>query len=272
VLPFKVSPSQVISLKTFDFAGLSMAEVGTGSPPISIVPPKATSNSAARALPLNHSQAEIYNLSGEPTTGTLSTADTQRLRNQKGYLPVSWMEARTQICRTLALMGGLCGSDHPIPVGWRRMLRQYYRVEARLMREMDTEVGPRLSPSLFIFNLQLILRDWFVEQTMTGQRVTIAAPDFGQYLKVFERQNNLHWLLSVTNIPSLLALQAPAVPFQNRDPDVAHRPVTAAPTPAGGTTSTPCPDRTSRTGCAGSSSGRSHQLGRRKRGDAEGYA
>jgi hypothetical protein len=33
VLPFKISPSQVISLKTFDFAGLSMAEVGTGPPP-----------------------------------------------------------------------------------------------------------------------------------------------------------------------------------------------------------------------------------------------
>jgi hypothetical protein len=33
VLPFKVSPSQVISLKTFDFDGLSMVEVGTGVPP-----------------------------------------------------------------------------------------------------------------------------------------------------------------------------------------------------------------------------------------------
>jgi hypothetical protein len=138
VLPFKVSPSQVISLKTFDFAGLSMAEAGTGAPPPQQRASPATSNSAARALPLNQSQTETYNLSGEPTTGTLSTADTQRLRNQKGYLPVSWMEARTQICRTLALMGGLCGSDHPIPVGWRRMLRQYDRVEARLMREMDT--------------------------------------------------------------------------------------------------------------------------------------
>jgi hypothetical protein len=33
VLPFKVTPSQVIALKTFDFAGLSMSEVGTGVMP-----------------------------------------------------------------------------------------------------------------------------------------------------------------------------------------------------------------------------------------------
>jgi hypothetical protein len=33
VLPFKVTPSQFIALKTFDFAGISMAEVGTGVPP-----------------------------------------------------------------------------------------------------------------------------------------------------------------------------------------------------------------------------------------------
>jgi hypothetical protein len=33
VLPFKVTPSQVIALKTFDFSGISMAEVGTGALP-----------------------------------------------------------------------------------------------------------------------------------------------------------------------------------------------------------------------------------------------
>jgi hypothetical protein len=95
VLPFKVTPSQMIALKTFDFAGLSMSEVGTGVMPLSIIPPEATSLAASRALTNNHAQAETYDLSGESTT--LTTADTQRLRNQKGYLPDNWMEARTQL-------------------------------------------------------------------------------------------------------------------------------------------------------------------------------
>jgi hypothetical protein len=239
VLPFKVFPSQVISLKTFDFSVLFMAEVGTGVLPLRIAPLESTSNSVARSLSINHSQAETYDLSGEPTTGALSTTDNQGLRNQKGYLPVSWMEARTQIRCTLALMGALCGPEHPITVGWRCMLRQYNKVEALLMHDMDEEVGPSLAPSLFVLHLQLILRDWFVEQTMTRQRITVAAPDIGQYLKVFERQNNLQWIPSMTDIPSLLALRAPAVSFQPCVPASAHRPVAASPSPAGGATSPP---------------------------------
>jgi hypothetical protein len=123
VLPFKVSPSQVIALKTFDFAGLSMSEVGTGVMPIIIIPPEATSLAASRALANNHAQAETYDLSGESTA--LSTADTQRMRNQKGYLPDNWMEARTQLRCTLALLGALCGDDHAVPASWRSMLRKY---------------------------------------------------------------------------------------------------------------------------------------------------
>jgi hypothetical protein len=160
VLPFKVSPSQVVALKTFDFAGLSMSEVGTGVMPLSIIPPEATSLAASHALANNHAQAEIYDLSGESTA--LTTADTQRLHNQKGYLPANWMEARTQLRCTLALLGALCGDDHAVPDAWRSMLRKYERVDARIIHEMDAEVGARMGPPLF-FHLQLILRDWFVD-------------------------------------------------------------------------------------------------------------
>jgi hypothetical protein len=73
------------------------------------------------------------------------------------------MEARIQICCTLALLGTLCGTEHPIPTRWCSMLRQYERIEARLKHEIDTEVGAHLGPFLFVFHLQLILRDWFVE-------------------------------------------------------------------------------------------------------------
>jgi hypothetical protein len=213
VLPFKVTPSQVIALKTFDLAGLSMSKVGTGVMPLSIIPPEATFLAASRALANNHAQAETYDLSGKSTT--LCTADTQRLRNQKGYLPANWMEERTQLRCTLALLGALCGDDHAVPAAWRSMLRQYERVEARIIHEMDTEVGARLGPPLFVFHLQLILRDWFVDQMRTGQAAIVPAPEFGYYLKLFDRQNNLSWLPSVTNIPALFALRATPVRAPN---------------------------------------------------------
>jgi hypothetical protein len=240
VLTFKVTPSQVISLKTFDFAGLSLSEVGTGVLPLSIIPPEATSLAAFHALARNNSQAETYDISGEPTSGALSIADIQRLRNQKGYLPANWMEARTQIRCTLALLGALCGDLHDVPVSWRSMLRQYERVEARLQHEIDTEMGDRLGPSLFVFHLQLILRDWFVDQTRTCQCELVPAPNFGQYLSKFERQNNLNWLPSVSNITALFALRAtPVQPVHAPRPSAA--PTSSSSPAAHGARPTPAP-------------------------------
>jgi hypothetical protein len=225
VLPFKVTPSQEIALKTFDFAGISMAEVGTGVLPLSIIPPDTTSLSADRAITNNHARSETYDLSGDPSSGALSTADTPCLRNQNGYLPWDWMDARSQLRGNLALLGSLCGNDHATTLNWQTMLRRFEGTEARLQHEMNTHHGPRLAPALFVFHLQLIERDCFVESTITGQRTPVPAPDFCQYLRVFERHNNLHWLPSVTNVPALLALipstvthcpvatpRAPAVP------------------------------------------------------------
>jgi hypothetical protein len=202
-----------------------MAEVGTGVLPLSIIPRDTISLSASRAIANNHAQSETYDLSGDPSSGDLSTADTQRLRNQKGYLPWDWMEAHSQLRANLALLGSLCGNDHATTLNWKTMLRRFEGMEARLQHEMNTHHGPRLAPALFVFHLQLIERDWFVESTKTGQRAPVPAPDFCQYLRVFERQNNLHWLPSVTNVPALLALipaiatprpganpRAPAVP------------------------------------------------------------
>jgi hypothetical protein len=97
------------------------------------------------------------------------------------------------------------------------MLRQYERVEARIRNEIDNEVGTRLSPALFVFHLQLILRDWFEDQTRTGQTSIIPAPDFGLHLKTFELQNNLNWLPSVSYVPALLALR-PAAPRHQHAP------------------------------------------------------
>lgn len=94
------------------------------------------------------------------------------------------------------------------------MLRQYERVEARIRNEIDSEVGARLGPALFVFHLQLILRDWFEDQTRTGQTSIIPAPDFGLQLETFERHNNINRLPSVSNVPALLALR-PSAPSSN---------------------------------------------------------
>jgi hypothetical protein len=59
------------------------------------------------------------------------------------------------------------------------MIHQYENVDARLQHDIDTEVGVRLKPDLFVFHLQLILQNWFVDQTRTGQSSTIPATNCG---------------------------------------------------------------------------------------------
>jgi hypothetical protein len=144
-------------LKTFDFIGLSSREVGTGVLPFGIIPSEVTSLSASRALVNNNAQDDMYDLSGEPTTGDLSMGDTQWLHNQKGYLPVNWMETRMQIRCTLVLLGARYLDEHDVPAVWLSMLHQYERVNVQLQHEIDTEVGALLGPALFVFHLQLIM-------------------------------------------------------------------------------------------------------------------
>jgi hypothetical protein len=213
VLPFKVTPSQCIALKTFDFAGMSAREIGTGVLPFSIIPPDATSTAAVRAIVGNHANAEIFDLSGDPVSGALSTSDTQRLRNQKGYVVCNWNEARMQLRCNLALRGALCGDEHNVTLSWATMLRRFERVESRLQHAMDVEFGPCLAPALFVFHLQLIERDWFEEQIRTGQRFVLHAPEFAEHLRTFERQNNLSWLPSVSNVPALFSLRSTPRPL-----------------------------------------------------------
>jgi hypothetical protein len=74
-----------------------------------------------------------------------------------------------------------------------------------------------LGPALFVFHLQLILRDWFKDQTRTGQTSIIPPPDFGLHLKTFECHNSLSWLPSVSYVPALLALH-PASPRHQHAP------------------------------------------------------
>jgi hypothetical protein len=91
-------------------------------------------------------------------------------------------------------LGALLGEDREVATACIKMLHQYERVEYRLHHEFDSEHGGSLGLTLFLFNIQLILRDWLDDQTHTGQRFAVPAPGFAQHIKVSMRQNNLHWL------------------------------------------------------------------------------
>jgi hypothetical protein len=182
VLPFKVPPSKVVALKTFDFCGISAGEVGTGVLSFSIIPPNATLIIAIRVAAINHVNAEIFYFSGDHTNDAISTSDTQRLRNHKGYILANWVEARVQLRCMLGLLGALLGDDPEVTLAWIPMLRGYEKVESRLHHEIESEHGVRLGPALFVFHIQLILRDWLEDQTRVHSASTGLIPAYQEFL------------------------------------------------------------------------------------------
>jgi hypothetical protein len=117
------------------------------------------------------------------------------------------VEAPVQLQCVVEFLGALLEDDHLVTVAWNKILCRYERVDARLHKEIDSEYGSHLGTAIFVFHLQLILHNWFDFQMQTEQRFKVPAPDFAQRIKVFERQNNLHWLPSINNVPALLALR-----------------------------------------------------------------
>jgi hypothetical protein len=85
-------------------------------------------------------------------------------------------------------------------------MRLYDHMETRLESELDHTYGRRLGPALMVFHVQLALHNWYMLQLDVQEHGTIEPPDFCQGLHMLEVQNNLMWIPTVTNVPTLLAL------------------------------------------------------------------
>jgi hypothetical protein len=88
LVPFQVTPSQVIAMKTFDFTGTSYSEIGTGLLPFSITPADATSDKGHAAIRANRYCDETFYFSGNGVNGTMITDDATIMRNYKDYVAV----------------------------------------------------------------------------------------------------------------------------------------------------------------------------------------
>jgi hypothetical protein len=97
LFPFQVTPSQVMTMNSFDFCGPSYSEIETGILPFSITPADATSDRGCAAIMADRGRAETYDLSGEAANGAITTADAVRMCNLKGCVAADWMEARMQL-------------------------------------------------------------------------------------------------------------------------------------------------------------------------------
>jgi hypothetical protein len=173
---FEVTPTQVMSFKNFGFVGAAYHNIGTGMLPFSITHSDATSPHARAMLAADRTRVDAFDLGGDSESGAIAPGDVSRLRNSSGYIPQSWMEARTQLHSSQALMGSLLGVDHPLVGAYDRFLRQYDRLMTRLESEVDQVHGRRLGPSLVTFHIQLMWRNWLVAQLDAAETMWVEPP------------------------------------------------------------------------------------------------
>jgi hypothetical protein len=196
-----------MALKNFRLAGSTYFDIGSGLLPFSITPADATSAQARAMLVADQVRADAFDIGADPKSGSIGPGEVSRLRNLSGYLPQGWTEARTQLRSARGMMGALMGNSHPVVLAYSRFLQLYERLETRLERELDHAYGRRLGPSLMVFHVQLNIRNWIAFQLDVAETECLSPPDFCQGLHMLEVQNNLMWLPTVTNVPSMLAVR-----------------------------------------------------------------
>jgi hypothetical protein len=180
LVPFQITPSKIIVMKTFNFTGASYTEIGTDVLPFSTTPADATFDKGRAAIRANRGRAETFHLSGENVNGAVTTEDATKMRNYKGYVAADWMEANMQICSVACLMGALLGTTHPVIMCYKVFLRKYDTMEPMIRREFKLVHGARLVPALMVFHVQLMWRSWLSDQidSETTSLCHIFAQDF----------------------------------------------------------------------------------------------
>jgi hypothetical protein len=173
---FEVTPTKVMSFNNFRFVGAAYHVIGTGLLPFGITPSDATSTHARAMLAVDRTQADAFNLGGDPENGAIAPGDISRLRNLSGYTPQSWMEAHTQLHSIESLMGTLLGGDHPVVEAYGRFLRKYGRLMTLLESEVDQVHGRRIGPSLVTFHIQLMWRNSLAAQLDAVENMWVDPP------------------------------------------------------------------------------------------------
>jgi len=231
---FYATPQQAGCFKNLTFFGNNEHELGNGVLPFSVTPPGATSNAAQKQLADDLARAEQYNMSGEAVNGALSASDARSMRNPKGYIPINWAEANSQIKCYKPLLATVLGERHPNVTAHDNAYQCYEKIESRFQFELDNAYG-KAAPAVFVCHWQLYHKNWFEEQWSNNGVLITEPPTLTDGFRAFKLNRNLSWLPIISDIPSISRLR-PTVPSRgagNNNPGGGNNDDRAAPANAG---------------------------------------
>jgi hypothetical protein len=151
-----------MAFKNFRFTGLSNYNIGVDILPLSITPGDATSAAALAMNIADRGRVDVFDLGGDPESGTMAPGDVHSLRNMDRCIPQSLTEVHMHLQSVVGSVAYWLGESHLCIAVCHRFLRQYHRLQTRLEGELEFIYNRWLPPSLVTCHVTLILREWFV--------------------------------------------------------------------------------------------------------------
>lgn len=155
------SSTHVIDIDNWDFTGASHDTLGSGLLPFSMVPPDAPSKGGWKALQEDQERSRMCDMSGDASSGAMSSSDAKKLHNNKGHIPTEWTEASVQIEAHAIVLGTMPGSKHTATVHCMDAFKLCECAKIRLHAAMNKKFGVETAPAPLVLHFQLNLRSWF---------------------------------------------------------------------------------------------------------------
>lgn len=203
----RVPPTQTICVRNWQFHGKGLGQLGTDILPLSVIPPNCTSPRAQRALAEDQANAKTFDRVGDPTNSHVCVSDMRSLRNPNINFPQNWTEATLQLKAYVPLLAAVIGNNHHKVDDLMEFLIEYERLLPRLMSALDSEYSPALGPIIMVLYVQLKMRRWLKRQNSVRTTAALPAPNLASGLDNFDGGNNLAWLPTIDNIPTLVDIR-----------------------------------------------------------------
>ena len=215
-----VTVQQATALSGWVFYGAGEQSLGEGLLPFSVIPPNQVSASAQLATQEAYEQNMDYNTVMTGST-SITSSDASKMRTAKGYLPANFEEMIVQLQAYTCLLGALLGVGHPNVSEHRLAVDLLMRNSAMLKQFVVQKLGTSLGAATLVYYFQIRHRNWFQQQWMLTNTVTLPPPRLREGFDTFANTYTITWLPQTSHVDTLrkLAVPTPSTPAYPSSPD-----------------------------------------------------
>ena len=199
ILPLGVGTA----IKSLQFGGINVANLGSGIGLMAIVPPGADSSKAKAASLMILQSIQ----SAEFAAGNMSVADSVSLSKTEGYMPEDFVEGEVQVKSFIPVLTSMIGPEHALVREYTSSREYIERNKIRFYKALNKECGARQAPVMLVYLFQHLVIGYFAEAALN---TTHLAPHLLlTNLQTWKMGSSMYWLPSVDRVSCIDTLSQP---------------------------------------------------------------